>query len=150
MLNREASRKGWRSINAARKKHSDGTIREVTVVKKGEIITIKGQIPLEDAIMENSNMRLKSSYGTPLMYGGTLKKDIGYLSNTDATRQILLSTYKFPSETDPLTISILNQFAEIFAHHQDTSFNFHITSEDYITYWSKKRVLPPHHILDYI
>ena len=94
--------------------------------------------------MNNNNKQFKLSYDMPLTDGGTLNRDIWYLANTDAAHEILLGTYNFLAETDPFTISILNQFAETFTHHQDTSLKFHITPENYIKYWRGKRYFGLH------
>ena len=71
---------------------------------------------VEEAIMTNNNKRFKLTYGTPLMNGSRLSKDIGLLANTPSAKQILDGTYNFPPGTDSHTIKLLKHIGEVARH----------------------------------
>ena len=70
----------------------------------------------------------------PLLDNSKFHTDLGCLADTDAAKQILLSTYEQPEGTDPDTISMINILAHNFRSHRATPLDFRITTKDYISY----------------
>ena len=139
IIKREHVKNKWRQINRARQKRYGKSIDKVTIDLDGDTIILDTQEPLEDAIMSNNSKRFTLSYGSPLLDGSQLHKDLGCLADTDAAKQILLGTYEYPPGTDPDTISMLNLLARNFRKHRTTPLKFSITTKDFIDYWKGRR-----------
>ena len=64
--------------------------------------------------MSNNSARFSLAYGTPLLNGSKLHKDLGTLADTNHAQDILNGVYEFPPDTDPTTISMLNLVASVY------------------------------------
>jgi hypothetical protein len=89
--------------------------------------------------MTNNNKTFKLTYGTPLMNGSRLSKDIGLLANTPSAKQILDGTYNFPPGTDPHTIKLLKHIGEVARRIGHDPIDVKISTEDYKKYWNKRK-----------
>ena len=80
-----------------------------------------------------------SAYGTPLLNGSKLHKDLGTLADTNHAQDILDGNYAFTSDTDRHTISMLNLVSSVYQQNKHNTISPQIPTEDFITYWSSRR-----------
>jgi hypothetical protein len=74
--------------------------------------------------------------------------DFGYLANTDATEQVLQSTYQAPEGTDPYAALLLNQLQKIDSS-TIPSIPTTLSVEEHIGAWKKQKDLPPLNCQDF-
>ena len=109
------------------------------VKKNGVDIIVTDPEELEPAIMENNHKRFHLTDDTPLMGDSEMKKELGFLGATKATKQILNGTYIFPPGTDPHTIGLLKQLGAAANSIRSNSCQSTISAEDFISYWNGRK-----------
>ena len=139
MQTREKSSSDWRRINSAWAQRSGGCVTKVSIQLNNDKIELTKQIPIEEAIMENNDKRFRLPYGTPMLDGSSLQKDLGLLSTTEAATQILGGTYHCEDDVEEETKRLIAGFSKVFDKARNLNFNQHISAQDYTTYWRGRK-----------
>ena len=134
MINKEKSRKMWRSIRSAIKKHKGGSVTKVKVQVHGEWVERESTEDVETGIMLELTKRFRLTESTPLMTG-QLCTDLGFLAITDQADAILNGTYQAPEGTHPGTIAMLQRISEVAATLRHRPVQVTISKEDFKKYW---------------
>ena len=136
---REENIAKWRSINNAWSKRTGNSVSKVSIEINGVHQIFTTQEGVEDVVMKTCDKRFLLTYGSPLMDGGELHSDLGFLGDTPASQSILDGNYVCPPDTDEHVINLLNHFHTIGAHLQNHRSNTLLSTKDFITYWKRRK-----------
>ena len=89
-----------------KEKKKGKSVDNISLQNNNVTIELNTQRSVEEAIKKNNSARFSLAYGTPLLNGSKLHKDLGTLADTDHAQNILDGKYTFTSDTDRNAISM--------------------------------------------
>ena len=133
----EKERSRWRRYKYATGKPRGRSARVVQATEDdGRVIEIEGQEAVEDAIWDRIHrQRFYSSEAAPICRG-SLRGEFGYMANTDAAREVLQGTYRFPPDFHEGTRDIFEECARIRSMIPANSASGVYTPEDFRNSWT--------------
>ena len=136
ILRREHDRKKYRRLKVAfGKKRSNPASRVAVPCEFGPDAIFSTQEQVEEVCSEKLSERFSEANNCEIGTGQLLQ-DIGYLGDSAATRDILRGKYVFPPGVSKYTKLLLSEAAAIFAVTTDDMVDAHVTSEDFVSWWS--------------
>jgi hypothetical protein len=141
MLQHEAKSKEWGSINRVMHPPQGGNPLLIQVQTPSGPMTYD----TEENIFHHENahlsIRFHLAYSAPC-YSSQLLKDIGHLSNTQCSKDILNGTYAYPPDTDQWTVKILQEAHytyKLFCNHR---IDGNVSVHNFQSYWqgANKRI----------
>lgn len=141
ILRRESDKKRWKRINRTQGKSQGRSVVSVKVPAPTEedpdayteYNTAEG---IFSATSDNLADRFRLAFTAPC-YSGKLFDDIGYLGDTEASRQILEGTYEFDPDEDPGTRLLLEEAAITFSQMSGEEIATYVTVDDFQHYWQR-------------
>lgn len=138
MLREEQQREAARMIRRVLGKTSAGSVDWVEQEVDGSTIRYETKESVEEKIMENNEKRFRLTESTPPMRS-PLRKELGYLGDTDAARRILSGTYVCPREVDEVTADFIASLRVSDPALLEDKISTLVSKEDYQSYWKKAK-----------
>ena len=140
IIKNEKLRLQWRRLKHAMQQQQGRSVQAVQVEQdNGEIVEHSDQEGIHQAIWDNIHRRRFYLAEEAPICQGTLREEFGYSADTDAGREVLSGTYTPVEDTDPATLEIFDQLADIRTKVPALSISDKITGGDWSDFWKKSK-----------
>ena len=136
IIQREKQRNFWRRLNyCTGKKRTRSATTIQTEAPGGAIVEHTTREPVEQTIFTEIHNKRYTMAGEAPICNGDLFEEFGYTSNTTAGQAVLDGTYVAPAGTDPATVELFAEVAEIRKRIPKDSVVTCITPQQWQRYW---------------
>ena len=143
IIRRENTKKRWRRVNLTTAKSTGGAVLSVkvpTAAAEAEDANSFQEFTTADDIFNSMSDTLSERFRLAFpakSYSGKLFDDIGYIGDTEASRQILEGTYEFAPDEDPGTRLLLEEAAHTYSKMSQEEVAAYVTVDDFQYYWQR-------------
>ena len=143
ILRRESTKKRWRRVNRTTGKPHGGAVLSVkvpTAAAEADDVNSFQEFDTAEGIFNSMSGTLSERFRlafTAKSYSGKLFDYIGYIGDTEASRQILEGTYEFAPDEDPGTRLLLEEAAHTYSQMSKEEVASYVTVEDFQYYWQR-------------